>query len=466
MFESIHPGTGQRIETFEVWSDAELESVLREVDDARTLWRNTSVQARAECILSLRRLILSQAETLARLITDEMGKTLAESHREISKCAELMAYLGTEGPALLASESIPIHGASVSVRYEALGTLLAIMPWNFPFWQVMRSAIPALLSGNSVLLKHAPSTQGCARAIERLCIEAGFPARIFTWLPIEPFQAEALLRSEHVQGLSFTGSEAAGRKLGGIAASHLKKSVLELGGSDPLIVMEDANLDDAIETAVRSRFQVAGQVCVATKRIILLPKIAERFVSGFVERTRALRVGDPLDPSTDMGPMIRGDLRHKLQAQVDHSLALGAELKLGGAVPEGPGYFYPPTILDHVRPGMPAFDEETFGPLAALIRAENESDALALANASSYGLGASLWTRSPETIERLSSALEYGMVFVNAMTGSHPEVPFGGIKHSGFGRELGRAGLMEFVNMKTMWIETGDRNNSARDAHS
>ena len=455
MFQSIHPATGQTIETFEVWSDDSLYTVLEEVRLAGFAWRQTPVNTRAERILCLRDRLLNQSETLAPLITQEMGKTLTEARREISKCADLMTYYGTEGPGLLSAESVPMTGARVAIQYEPLGTILAIMPWNFPFWQVFRAAIPILLSGNTLLLKHAPSTQGCARAIETLCVEAGFPARVLTWLPIDHQQTEALLRSAHVQGLTFTGSESTGRRLGGMAAAHLKKCVLELGGSDPLIVLDDADLNPAIEAAVSSRFQVAGQVCVATKRIILLPGIAERFIEGFLERTRALGVGDPMLSTSDMGPMARDDLRLKLQFQIDKSLALGAVLKLGGSVPEGPGFFYPPTVIDHVRPGMPAFDEETFGPLAALIRAEDESDALRLANLSPYGLGASLWTSSTEKAHRFSNALECGMVFVNAITGSHPEVPFGGIKHSGFGRELGRAGLMEFVNAKTVWVHQG-----------
>jgi len=392
-----------------------------------------------------------QRDAHAALITREMGKPLREARAEIEKCAWGCDYYSEHATAFLAAEPATSDATRSFIAYPPLGTLLAIMPWNFPFWQVFRACAPALAAGNTILLKHASNVPQCALAIEEIIRET-FPADVLRTLLIGPEQAERLIADPRVHGVTLTGSEAAGRRVAATAGAHLKKTVLELGGSDAFVVLRDADLELAVSGAVTSRFLNGGQSCIAAKRLILVPEVAEAFIARFRERLTALKSGDPMREDTDVGPMARADLRDQLHRQVSASIQLGATPLLGCEPAAGRGYFYKVSLLDRVTPGMPAFDEELFGPVAAIIHARDEDDALRLANAHKYGLGGSVWTRDAARGEAFARALQSGQVFVNGVVKSDPRLPFGGIKASGYGRELALAGIREFVNTKTVWI--------------
>jgi succinate-semialdehyde dehydrogenase/glutarate-semialdehyde dehydrogenase len=451
-FQSINPATGQVLETIEPTSRAALERVLASAERAARDWRRRSVAERAALLRAAAKILRARKGVYGRTMALEMGKPLAQGEAEAEKCAVACDYFAEHAATWLAPEPHATEAARSYVRFDPLGPILAIMPWNFPFWQVVRFAAPALVAGNVAILKHAPNVPRCALELEQLCRDAGFPDGVFASVFIEPDTIAEVIADPRVRGVTLTGSPRAGASVGEHAGRSLKKVVLELGGSDPFIVLEDADVDRAAETAADARLVNSGQSCIAAKRFIVVEQVADRFLARFTAAMQARVVGDPLVAGTDVGPLARVDLRDALHRQVEESVRRGARLVCGGRIPAGPGAFYPPTILEAVAPGMPAFDEETFGPVAAVIRAKDEADALRLANASAYGLGASVWTADAARGERLAAEVEAGVVFVNGLVKSDARVPFGGVKGSGYGRELSEHGLREFVNVKTVWV--------------
>ncbi|MEJ2565000.1 MAG: NAD-dependent succinate-semialdehyde dehydrogenase [Gammaproteobacteria bacterium] len=449
---SINPATAEAVWECDAWEDAQIERAVAETALATPVWASTPVTERCRLLHRSAEVLRHNIEELAGLITTEMGKLGREARAEVEKCALACDYYAEHAPAFVADEVIASDAGKSLVAYQPLGTVLAIMPWNFPLWQVFRFAAPALAAGNTALLKHASNVPQCALAIERVFADAGFPAAVFRTLMIGAAQTEQLIADSRVHAVTLTGSEAAGRRVAAAAGAHLKKSVLELGGSDAFIVLADADLEVAVRTAVLSRFQNAGQSCIAAKRFIVVADIADAFLARFKHEVEALQAGDPTDEATTLAPMARGDLRDELHMQVSDSLARGAVAVTGCAPLPHPGYFYAPSILDRVSPGMPAYEQELFGPVAAVIRVGDEAEALTAANASRFGLGASVWTRDSACGERLARELESGACFVNGLVKSDPRLPFGGVKASGYGRELSHHGLREFVNAKTIWV--------------
>ena len=454
-FHSTNPATGKRLRSYPVWPAAKLDATLAALPEAVACWSATSLPERAATCQNAAQILREGQEGYARLISLEMGKLISESRREIDKCAGTCGFYAEHGGRFLAEESVETEASRSSVVYEPLGTLLAIMPWNFPFWQVFRAAVPVLLAGNTVLLKHAPTVTGCALAIERIFHDAGVPPDAFRSLRIPVEEVPRLLADPRIHGVSFTGSLKAGREVASLAGANVKKAVLELGGSDPFIVLEDADLDWTVSQAAASRFANAGQSCVAAKRFLVAEPIADEFIKRFRRLVEALRPGDPMDKSSTLAPLARADLLEGLHRQVLASLDAGAIPVTGCSVLEGAGYFYRASILDHVRPGMAAFDEEVFGPVAAVTRVSGEAETIRLANQSRYGLGGSVWTRDIERGEHIARQLRCGMAFVNAMVKSDPRLPCGGIKDSGYGRELSWHGVREFTNVKTLWVNDG-----------
>jgi len=450
--ESRNPTTGELIQRLTPHDDTHIAGILQRVHAAAVGWAATPVAGRVSCLAHAGQWLRDRRDRLAALITEEMGKPVREARSEIEKCAWGCDYYASQAAPFLADEVIASDAGRSLVAYPPLGTLLAIMPWNFPFWQLFRAAIPALAAGNTVLLKHASNVPRCALAIEEIFRET-FPPDVLRTLLIGPEQVEALIGDPHIHGVTLTGSESAGRRVAAAAGRSLKKSVLELGGSDAFVVLADADLELAVAGAVASRFQNAGQSCIAAKRMILVPEVADAFVDRLRVKLGELRMGDPQRDDTDLGPMARADLRDALHKQVLASIQQGARPRLGCELAGGPGYFYPPSLLDHVRPGMPAHDEELFGPVAAIFRARDEADALQLANRHRYGLGGSIWTRDVDRGEAFARSLQCGQAFVNGVVKSDPRLPFGGIKASGYGRELSLHGIREFVNAKTLWIK-------------
>ncbi|HYL21459.1 MAG TPA: NAD-dependent succinate-semialdehyde dehydrogenase [Gemmatimonadales bacterium] len=451
-FQSVNPTTGQILETFEETSPAALDRILGRADAASRDWARRPVPERAGRLRDAARILRTRKDAHARTMALEMGKPLAQGVGEVEKCAWACEYYGEQGEGFLAAQPRSTDASTSYVRFDAIGPVFAIMPWNFPFWQVFRFAAPALLAGNAGILKHAPNVSRCALEIEQVFLDAGFPDGLFRAVLLSNEAAAAVIADPRVRAVTLTGSDRAGSQVAEQAGRHLKKTVLELGGSDPFIVLEDADVARAAETAAEARVINSGQSCIAAKRFIVVDRVADRFVRGIVAGMEARKVGDPLDPATAIGPQARLDLRANLHRQVEESVARGARIVLGGRLPEGRGVFYPPTVLVSVQPGSPAFDEETFGPVAAIVRASDEADAVRLANASRYGLGASVWTADTRRGERIAGELEVGSVFVNGLVKSDPRLPFGGVKRSGYGRELSEYGLREFVNVKSVWI--------------
>jgi succinate-semialdehyde dehydrogenase/glutarate-semialdehyde dehydrogenase len=451
-FTSLNPATGELLQTFEVWDDASIEQVLSAAASAATFWRTVPLSERCRLLRQAGEVLRARREEFAGLVTLEMGKLYRESLAEVDKCALVCDYYAEQAPAFLADEVIESDAGRSLVAYQPLGTVLAVMPWNFPLWQVMRFAAPALAAGNTGLLKHASNVPQCAMALESVFTEAGFPEGVFTNLMIASSQVEAVIRDPRVHAVTLTGSEPAGRAVASTAAQELKKSVLELGGSDAFVVLEDADMDLTLEQGMISRFLNAGQSCIAAKRFILVDAIADEFVAQFAERVSAMKVGGPSDESSALGPMAREDLREELHQQVQDSIQAGATAVTGCAPLPGPGAFYAPSIIDHVQPGMRAWDEELFGPVAIVIRARDEEEALRIANGSRFGLGGSVWTANAERGEAFARRMECGCAFVNGLVKSDPRLPFGGIKASGFGRELSHHGMYEFLNAKTIWV--------------
>ncbi len=452
-FARINPSTGETLATFEKMGPAELHQVLDGAAGVFLTWKESGFPERARHFRRAGEILKLGQEKYARLMAQEMGKPISQGKAEIQKCARCCDFYAENAERFLSPQTPATDGAKSRVAFRPLGVILAVMPWNFPFWQVFRFAVPTLAAGNAAVLKHASNVFGCALEIEKIFQEAGFPGGLFQSLLIGPPDTTPVILDPRIAAVSITGSVGAGRAVASEAGKALKKCVLELGGSDPFIVLADADLEKAVEVGVQARFQNAGQSCIAAKRFILVEAIREEFENRFVERTRQLKMGDPLDPQTEIGPMARRDLRDELHRQVVESVERGARLRLGGPIPEGPGAFYPPTILTDVKKGMPAFSEELFGPVAAMISVKNEEEAIAVANATEFGLGASIWTRDLARGERLATErIEAGSCFVNGMVKSDPRLPFGGIKHSGYGRELGEFGIHEFVNIKTVVI--------------
>jgi len=451
--ESIDPTSGERRALFAELSAAELEARLARAVLAQAAWARLEPAARAPRLVALAAALRARAEPLAGWMAAEMGKPLAQGRAEVEKCAATCEHYATRGPAGLADEPAePRPGAREWVAYRPLGLVLAIMPWNFPLWQVVRCAAPILLAGNGFLLKHAENVQGCAAALEQVFGAAGFAPGLFTNLPLTLAPLPALIRDERVAALTLTGSTRAGRAVAALAGEALKKCVLELGGSDPYLVLEDADLALAARTCVASRLINAGQSCIAAKRFLVVRAVAREFTALVVAEMRARTMGDPRT-AVDLGPQARADLRAELHAQVTASVARGARLLCGGELPGGPGCFYPPSVLAGVVPGMPAFDDELFGPVAAIVEAADERELVRLANATPYGLGAAVFSRDTERATRLAvEELAAGSVFVNDFVRSDPRLPFGGIRASGFGRELGLPGLREFTNAKTISV--------------
>ncbi len=444
----------------DIWAEVaghtprEVETALQRARAAAMAWARTDHDTRAALLRRVADGLRGQRAAFADLMTREMGKPILQAEAEVDKCAWVAEHYAQFGAAYLTPEPADVPEAHAAfVRFDPLGVVLAVMPWNFPFWQVLRCATPALAAGNAVVLKHASNVPQCALALQRLFDDAGAPPGLFTTLLIGAAEAQTLVAHEAIAAVSLTGSEAAGRALAAAAGAALKPMVLELGGSDPFVVLADADLERAAATAVTARTINNGQSCIAAKRFIVEESVADAFVARLCAGLTALVVGDPRDRATQVGPLARPDLVDDLHDLVTRSVAAGATCVLGGARGEGPGDFYPPTLLDHVRPGMPAFDEETFGPVAAVVRARDVVDAVALANASRFGLGAALWTVDRARGTRLAAEFANGCVFVNGMVKSDPRVPFGGVKASGFGRELGRDGIRAFVNVKTVWVE-------------
>ncbi len=449
---SINPATGQLIADYEAIPFDVAVAKAEAAFAAFRHWRAQPLTERAACVARAGAVLRERQAALARLMTLEMGKPIAQAEGEVEKCAWVCEHYAEHGARYLEPERVESDARDSRVRFDPLGPVLAVMPWNYPLWQVFRFAAPALVAGNTGLLKHAPNVCGTALAIADVLQAAGLPDATFTVLLVSDADADALLGHPAIAAATLTGSGRAGAAVGGAAGTALKKVVLELGGSDAFIVLADADVERAAEVAVKARTQNNGQSCIAAKRFILERAIAPRFTELMLERMRALRVGDPLDRATDVGPLARADLRDALARQVDESVARGARLLAGGAPLAGPGFFYPPTVLADVAPGMPAFDDETFGPVAAITVADDARQALDLANRSRFGLGGSIWTRDLDRAGALAAELEAGCVFVNEMVKSDPRLPFGGVKTSGHGRELGRFGIREFVNVKTVWV--------------
>src|SRR2546426_10099486 len=450
--QSVNPTTSEVLETFDEHSRQDVERILAAAHAAFLEWRDTRYAARAKSMRQAATTLRTRKADYARLMTLEMGKPIVQGEAEVEKCAWACEYYADQAEALLAEQPRQTDASRSYVRFDPLGPVLAVMPWNFPFWQVFRFAAPALMAGDTAVLKHASNVPRCALTIEEVFRDAGFPRGVFATILVGSSAVAPLIADRRVVAVTLTGSDHAGSQVAQHAGRELKKTVLELGGSDPFIVLADADLAAAASTAADARLVNSGQSCIAAKRFIVVEAVADRFLERFVHELRSRRGGDPRSRDTQVGPQARVDLRDALHRQVEESLKRGAELLLGGEIPAGKGAFYPPTPLTAVDQGMPAFDQETFGPVAAVVRAKGEADAVRLANDSAFGLGASLWTRDRARAERLAAQVEAGSVFVNGLVKSDPRLPFGGIKRSGYGRELSEYGIREFVNIKSVWI--------------
>lgn len=449
--KSINPVNGEVIRNYEEHTGKGVTSIVNGVDKAYKKWKLTSFSQRSELMLNLAGILRSRAGDLGKLITLEMGKVWREAEAEVEKCAWVCEYYAQNAESFLMNEPVPAGYRDSYISYRPLGVVLAVMPWNFPFWQVFRCSAPTLMAGNTMVLKHASNVTGCSLAIEDLFREAGFPDNTFRSILAAGSRMESVIAHPAIKAVTLTGSTPAGRAVASLAGKYLKKSVLELGGSDPYLILEDADLEQAADICAGSRLLNAGQSCISAKRFIVEDSVYEPFCLLMHEKMSAVTFGDPCIPETGIGPLARADLRDELHWQVMRSASLGARITLGGTIPPGKGNYYPPTILEDVLPGMPAYEEELFGPVAAMIRARNEKDAVEIANDTPFGLGAAIFTKNTVKGRMLAEELiEAGCCFVNDMVRSDPRLPFGGISESGYGRELSVAGIREFVNIKTV----------------
>lgn len=450
----INPATGETITTYDEQSMQEVESIIEDTQQAYLSWRKESIADRAKLMHNAADYLDTNKDKYAELMTREMGKPIQQARAEVEKCAAVCRYYADHAAAFLADEVIKTDARRSFVSFQPIGIVLAVMPWNFPFWQVFRFLAPALMAGNAGLLKHASNVPGCALAIEEIVREAGFPPNIFRTLLIGSKDVKTVIEHDHVKAVTLTGSTPAGQAVAAAAGGVLKKTVLELGGSDPYVILDDANLEEAVGFCVKSRMINGGQSCIAAKRFIVVESQKEAFEQLFVAGMKKQNMGDPMQDDVDLGPQAREDLRNELHKQVQKSVADGAKLLLGGEIPDGPGAFYPPTVLTDVTKGMLAYEEELFGPVATIIAAKDENDAIEKANDSVFGLGAAVFTKDLEKAERIAKEeIEAGACFANTFVRSDPRLPFGGIKQSGYGRELSHAGIKEFVNVKTVYIK-------------
>ncbi|HEX7192210.1 MAG TPA: NAD-dependent succinate-semialdehyde dehydrogenase [Thermoanaerobaculia bacterium] len=449
---TVNPATGETLRIFDALNDGQIDERIACASSAFGVNRRRGFDERAKRMRRAGELLDERKNDYGRLLTLEMGKPVKAAVAEVQKCATVCRYYAEHAEAHLADEQVKTEAYETFIRYQPIGPVLAVMPWNFPFWQVFRFAAPALMAGNVGLLKHASNVPQSALAIEQVLRDAGFDHDEFQTLLIGADQVVRILEDERVKAATLTGSEPAGASVASIAAKHIKKSVLELGGSDPFVVMPSADLDKAVETAVKARIVNNGQSCIAAKRFIVHEKIYDQFAAKFVAAMNALKVGDPMDESTDVGPLAMPQLVNDIEKQVRDSVAAGAKLLCGGKRLGDRGNFYAPTVLTDIPQNAPAYAEETFGPVASLFRVRDTEEAIALANATAFGLGSAVWSNDRAEVDRFVDGIEAGQVFVNAMVASDPRVPFGGVKHSGFGRELGVHGIREFVNVKTIWI--------------
>lgn len=451
---SINPATGMLIKEYTAISNDQLQEKITIAETAFTSWKTSSFEIRKKLLTAVGALLRNNKDEYATLITTEMGKRIAESTAEVEKCAWVCEYFAEHAEALLKEEVIATEAKKSFVRFEPLGIIFAIMPWNFPFWQVFRCAALAIMAGNTVLLKHASNVPACALIIEKIFTDAGAPTGVFQTLLISSTDTELVIADPRVRMVSLTGSEDAGSQVGALAGKHIKKSVLELGGSDPFIVLADADVVKAVTVAATARMNVSGQSCIAAKRFIVHKDIAKQFTEEFKKILESKKIGDPMDPMTDVAPLVSEQILTTLDDQVQRSVKAGATVALGGKRADREGFYYLPTILADVKTDMAVAVEETFGPVAAIISVSSDEEAIEIANDSHFGLGASLWTSDPKNAEIIVTQLDAGAVFVNAMVKSDPRLPFGGTKFSGYGRELSSYGLKEFVNIKSVWIET------------
>lgn len=451
---TINPATGAKVADYPRMDAQQVQQALATAEERFQAWRQSSFTTRAERMRKAAQHLRASAPAFARLMAEEMGKPIKDGRAEVEKCAWVCEYYAEQAATFLAPERIVTDASESFVTYQPLGVILAVMPWNFPFWQVFRFAAPALMAGNAGVLKHASNVPGCALAIEEVFTAAGFPAGLFTTLLVGSDAVESIIANPVVRAVSLTGSTPAGRATAAKAGAMLKKCVLELGGSDPYVILEDADLALAAATCASSRLINAGQSCIAAKRFIVVERQRSAFEKLFVDRMAAAKMGDPLDEATEVGPQARHDLRDELHQQVQKSIENGARCLLGGQIPDGAGAYYPPTVLTDVRPGMPAYDEELFGPVAAIIPVADEAEAIRVANDSCFGLGAAVFTQDLAKGRQIATTqLEAGACFVNAFVKSDPRLPFGGIKESGYGRELSHHGIREFVNIKSVYIK-------------
>jgi succinate-semialdehyde dehydrogenase len=453
-FATINPATEDPIETFSYFAPKETEDVVTRAEKTYRTFRKGSVYHRAQLFSNLAASLRKNKDRIAKVITTEMGKISVDAKAEIEKCAMEADWYAEHGPQMFADAPAATGHAEAYVSYLPLGPILAIMPWNLPIWQLTRMAIPTILAGNVVLVKHSPNTQRSSLEFERAMLEAGFPEGVFQNLILKTEDIVNVINDSRVRGASVTGSVRAGSAVASEAGKVIKSTIMELGGSDAFIVCKDADIPKAVAAGITSRFSNAGQVCLAAKRFILVEEIADEFEKLFVEAAKKIKVGNPTDLSTQMGPMARVDLRNSLHKQVEGSIARGAQVLCGGKLPEGKGAFYTPTVLSAVTPGMPAFDEETFGPVAAIVRVPNIEAAVDAANASEFGLSGNIWTSDIAAARKIARDLDTGGVFINGFTATNPRVPVGGVKNSGYGRELSHFGAHAFVNPQTVWIES------------
>ena len=453
VFQSVNPANGSVIQSYDEMPPQEINAIIHKAHETFVSWRKTSYAHRAELMAGAAELLRKYKDEYGKLMALEMGKPVRDGRGEASKCASVCEYYAENAEKILSPEPIPTDASRSYVSFQPIGVVLAVMPWNFPFWQVFRFAAPALMAGNAGILKHASNVPGCALAIEQIFRDAGFPEHLFRSVLCGSREVAAIIEDPLVRATTLTGSTPAGRAVGAKSGERLKKSVLELGGSDPYLILEDADLEAAAATCAASRLINSGQSCIAAKRFIVVEPVAERFTELFVESMRSAKMGDPLEEDTQVGPLARHDLRDELHQQVVKSLEQGAKLLLGGEVPEGKGAFYPPTVLADVKKGMVAYEEELFGPVASIITVKNEAEAIATANDSVFGLGAAVFTRDAARGERIAAEeLDAGACFVNTFVRSDPRLPFGGVKESGYGRELAHYGIKEFVNIKTVYV--------------